>query len=144
MAFPGYRRQEVSELEPGDGLFLYTTRGCFHNPGRHRSRVIGLAEALDKPTELPEPVEVAGRSFTLGCSIQLKLLAPFGAGVDFAALVPQLESFPNKHGWATRLRRPLVGLTRADGALLARRLRPLGGPPAAAVDTYARPAARAS
>src|SRR6202051_2908697 len=45
MAVPDYRSREVSALEPGDQLFLYTTRGCFHNPTRDRGRVVGVAKA---------------------------------------------------------------------------------------------------
>lgn len=142
MAFPAYRRREVSALQPGDALLLYTTRGCFHNPTRDRGRIIGLAGALDTPTSLSEPVEVAGREFTLGCAIELGTLAPLGRGVELAPLVPELETFTNKHGWATRLRRPLVRVTTSDAKRLRSLLRPLAGPPGDALPAYLAAARR--
>ena len=119
MAFPAYRRREVADLKTGDDLFLYTTRGCFRNPTRDRGRVIGLAKALEPPTQLSEPVTVAGREFELGCSIKLSRLTPYPDGVELAPLIPELDSFPNKHGWATSLRRPLFFLEVGDARLLA-------------------------
>jgi hypothetical protein len=136
MAFPSYRRQEASALQPGDELLLYTTRGCFHNPGRDRGRVIGLAEAVERPVDLPQPFEVAGRTFTVGCRIEIGLLTPLGDGVELAPLVPELASFPNKHGWATRLRRPLVSIAEDDAKRLVKRLRPRAQPPAEVLSGY--------
>jgi hypothetical protein len=31
-AVGGHRRREAEALRPGDRVFLYSTRGCFHNP----------------------------------------------------------------------------------------------------------------
>jgi hypothetical protein len=136
MAFPGHRRREVAALAPGDRLFIYTTRGCFGNPTRGRGRVIGVAKALDAPGELPEPVALAGRQFELGCGIELGRIAPYGYGVELAPLVPNLSTFPNKHGWMTQIRRPLLPLTPEDSTLVARLLRAVSRPPAEAVDSY--------
>ena len=58
MAFPSTTRKEVQRLKVGDTVFLVTTRGCFPNPTRDRTRVIGQAqvtspvEALDPPLSL--------------------------------------------------------------------------------------------
>ena len=143
MAFPGYRRREAVEVAADDRLFLYTTRGCFHNPTTGRGRVIGIAKAVDQPTVLAEPVDVAARRFELGCSIEFVRLARYCEGVELAPLVPQLTTFPNKRGWMTRLRRPLVRLTAEDARLLVKLLRPVSGPPHEAIASYPTSAGRA-
>jgi hypothetical protein len=43
IAFPEQRRADAQALQVDDRLFLYATRGCFHNPGRDLGRVIGTA-----------------------------------------------------------------------------------------------------
>ena len=57
MAFPALRKSEAAALEVGDELLIHTTRGCFNNPTRDRSRVIGLALAIhagQRLTGVPE------------------------------------------------------------------------------------------
>lgn len=125
MAFPEYRAREVSALLPGDELLLYTTRGCFHNPDKDRGRIIGAAQAATGVERLDPHVVVSERSFGLGCRLALRTLAPYPRGVELSPLVPELDVFPNKTGWATRIRRPLVLLPKHDAALLRRRLEPL-------------------
>jgi hypothetical protein len=63
------------------------------------------------------------RTFTHGFSLQLEMLVPPGHGVGIAELVPQLSSFPNKTGWASKLRRPFLTLTADDAHLLRSRLK---------------------
>lgn len=142
MAFPDYRAREVADLKRGDELFLYTTRGCFHNPGRDRGRIIGAAKAASGVERLEPPLEVAGRRFGIGCQLTLTSLAPDGCGVELSPLVSQLDGFPNKTGWAPRLRRPLVPLSKRDAALLRRRLQQVADSPKLAVDEYVARAAR--
>lgn len=142
MAFPDYRAREVADLKRGDELFLYTTRGCFHNPGRDRGRIIGVAKAASEVERLEPPLEVAGRSFGIGCRLTVRSLAPDGRGVELSPLVPQLDGFPNKTGWAPRLRRPLVPLSKRDAALLRRRLQRVADSPKSAVKEYVARAAR--
>ena len=136
MAFPAHRLSEVSALARGDGLFLYTSRGCFHNPTRDRGRVIGLARAASGVAALDPPVVLADREFAYGCDLDIESLAPLHVGVDLAAMVPELATFPNKTGWTTRLRRPLVPLETKDAVLLRRRLRPLVGSPETVMGDY--------
>jgi hypothetical protein len=136
MAFPSYRRREVASLAAGDELFLYTTRGCFHSPGRDRGRVMGLAVARTSVEQLQPPVEVAGREFGLGCALDLKSLAPLGEGVELAGLVSRLGAFPNKTGWAVRIRRPLLTLPRSDASLLRRELAGFARPPQEVLEGY--------
>jgi hypothetical protein len=136
MAFPAHRLREVSALTHGDELFLYTTRGCFHNPPRDRGRVIGLARASSGIWSLDPPVVVADRQFAYACDLDIESLAPLRTGVDLAALVPELATFPNKTGWTTRLRRPLLPLDKEDAALLRRKLRRFAVSPDAATGEY--------
>ena len=117
-AFPSTRRAEVDRLARNDQLFLVTTRGCFHNPGRDRTRVIGRAVVTTDVVELRPPIELAGRTFSRGCSLKITSLAPYLTGVDLADLVPRLDAFPDKTHWSTRLRRPLVALSTDDAGLL--------------------------
>lgn len=136
MAFPRYRAKSVSAVDVGDELLIYTTRGCFHNPGRNRGRVIGRARALTEPVSLDEPVSVAGRVFSLGCDISVETLAPLGKGLELAPYVSDLDAFPNQKAWPAQLRRPLLPLSESDAAFLRSRLAHLTGPPSAAVPEY--------
>ncbi|WP_449060424.1 hypothetical protein [Planomonospora algeriensis] len=114
MAFPPTRRTEVDRLKVGDELFVLTTRGCWHNPTRDRTRVIGRATVTAGVTAYDEPVTIAGRDFTV------ESLTPYLTGVELVALVPRLETFPDKRdgAWSIRLRRPLLEVTEADARLL--------------------------
>ncbi len=136
MAVPTYRRGAAARLSKGDALFLYTTRGCFHNPGRDRGRVIGSAEALNAPVVLEEPVLIEGVCYPVGCDIELRKLAPKRKGVELAPLVLKMTTFTNKRAWAATIRRPLLKLTKEDANLLARELDPVVVPAREAVDSY--------
>lgn len=135
-AFPAYRAKDASALQVGDELLLYATRGCFHNPGKHRGRVIGRAIVTSRLAELDVPVQFGEREFPVGCDFELLELAPLHFGVEFPPLVPKLESFPNKTGWATRLRRALMTVTAADAALLRRELRKVAQEPSLGAGAY--------
>jgi hypothetical protein len=122
MAFPATRRPEVDRLGVGDELFLLTTRGCFHNPARDRTRMIGRAVVTTPVVPLHPPLELVGRTFPRGCGLEMASLAPYLTGVDLADLVPRLDAFPDKTAWSIRLRRPLVALSGRDPALVRQRL----------------------
>ena len=81
-------QQDASErvLTTGDELFLLTTRGCWHNPTRDRTRVIGRARVATGVETYARPVSIAGRDFTRGCGIDVDLLALCGQ-VDAKAVV---------------------------------------------------------
>lgn len=114
MAFRSLQR-EVRVLAPGDHLLLYTTRGCFGNPGRDRGRVIASGRAISAATPLEQAVEVAGRSFPFGCEVEFKTATAWPKGVEFAPLVPNLELFDGaSNHWSFRMRRPLVALPSHD------------------------------
>jgi hypothetical protein len=124
MAFQAHRAaQAARQLEPGVQLLLYVTRGAFHNPTRDRGQVIGEAIVASPLTSLDDALSMAGRKFTVACDLDIRAIAPRSEGVDLAALVDQLESFPVKHAWSARMRQPLVAFTDSDSQEVRRRLR---------------------
>jgi hypothetical protein len=62
-----------------------------------------------------------------GCAIGIETLAPLGEWRGRAALVDQLEAFPNSKVWSIYLRRPLLRLPPGDVRRLERWLAPLVG-----------------
>ncbi|MEU7021613.1 hypothetical protein ABZ990_13255 [Streptomyces sp. NPDC046203] len=123
MAFPAGRSTGLPEK--GDEILLYTTRGCFRNPGRDRGRIMGLATVTSEVAALPEPVSFDGRNFTSGCTLQVHGLAPRNEGVILADLVPQLQVFPDPKTWSVRMRRASLKLPEPDADLLRRELQPI-------------------
>lgn len=136
MAFPALRRSQAAALEIGDELFIYTTRGCFHNPTRDRGRVMGLALVGSDVHNLDEPVVFGERRYTSGCTLDIQGVAPLRDGVELGPLVPQLHAFPDPRTWSIRLRRPLVLLDDHDSALLKREVNPLLKPLHSQLDAY--------
>src|SRR5690349_14411371 len=110
MAFPEAGVNTAQRLQPGDKLLLYTTRGCFHNPIRDRSRVIGEATVKSAVTRLADPVRFGERSFPVGCSLTLHQLTHFRAGVELSEHICQMHAFPNPDAWSAYLRRTLLPL----------------------------------
>ena len=121
-AFPEGRARQVSALREGDSMLLYSTRGAWHNPTRDRGRIIGEARVSSEVRSLRQPVEIAGRSFYSGCSLDIESVAPYGQGVDLASLVPKLTMFPRKETWSVRLRNSIVLVPPADLALIRERM----------------------
>ena len=145
MAFPATPRAEVAALGAGDRLFLYATRGAWHNPTRDRGRVIGTATAATAVRTFDAPIEIAGRSFHSGCGLRIDGVVPYPGGLELQPLVEQLKAFPRPHAWSIYLRRALLRLPDADVALLDRKLRPLLKPRRPALATYpSAPAAATS
>ncbi|WP_239115009.1 hypothetical protein [Planotetraspora kaengkrachanensis] len=138
MAFPPTSRSEVNRLKVGDDLFVLTTRGCWHNPTRDRTRAIGIAKVTSDVVAYAEPVTIAGRDFTRGCQLSLEALAPYLTGVDLVPLVPLLDAFPDKRpgAWPIRLRRPLLQITESDADLLRQNLAAVAAIPSEVVPGY--------
>ena len=142
MAFHANRAADARALAIGDRLFVYTTRGCFHNPTRDRGRVIGEATIASGVSDLDEPVELAGRTFSVGCRLRITKLARLRDGVELAPLVPRLATFPNPRGWRTRMRQTLVPLHNRDIPILEELLAPLLQPRATVIGKYLAAAQR--
>ena len=122
MAFSALRRSRAMSLEIGDELFIYTTRGCFHNPGRDASRVMGLASVTTQVRDLAEPVVFGARRFTSGCTLAIQGVTALRQGVELRSLVTELHVFPDVRTWSAQLRRPLVRLDEHDASVLKRHL----------------------
>jgi hypothetical protein len=118
MAFPALRRSQAMALEIGDELLVYTTRSCFHNPGRDAGRVMGLAQVTTQVRDLAEPIVFGERRYTSGCALTVQGVAALREGVELSALVTELHIFPDAGTWGMQLRRPLVLLDDHDASLL--------------------------
>jgi hypothetical protein len=136
-ALPPWRAREARELEPGDRLLLYTTRGCFHNPTRDRGRIVGLASVTAKSAVLRRPVRFGNHEYNVGVPFRIERLAPWREGVELAPLVPHLTSFPNPRAWSGRMRRALVPLTPEDADFLLGELEEIAPPYPQALAGYA-------
>ncbi|MFF5110441.1 hypothetical protein [Streptosporangium sp. NPDC000509] len=138
MAFPPTSRREVAKLKVGDNLFIVTTRGCWHNPTRDRTRIVGLAKVTTSVVAYDEPVTIAGRDFTRGCELSIETLAPYLTGVELVPLVPHLDAFPDKRSgrWSNRLRRPLLEISDDDAQFLGQKLGNVCGDAATMIPKY--------
>jgi hypothetical protein len=123
MAFTSRRRREIDALKEGDELFLLTTRTAFHNPRVDRTMVVGRAIATSSTRPLSSPLEIAGRTFTSVCDLEIKELAPRRSGIEVVPIVHAIEALASSASWGMLLRRPLLELTSADAAFLAERLK---------------------
>ncbi len=124
MAFPAHRNRDAAQVSQGDRLFLYTTRGCFHSPGRDRGRVIGEATVTSAVSSLKEPVQFGEHSYSLGCSLDITGLAPRDKGPEMIGVVNDLHLFPNANpkSWGVRLRRVLAPIDKHDAGVLHKQL----------------------
>lgn len=136
MAFTAQRRNDARRLARGDRLFIYTTRGCFHNPTRDRGRVIGEAAVVSAVIDLSSPLELSGRTFTVGCRLRIPELAELGGGVELAPLIPRLRTFPDPASWSARMRQPLLRLADEDAPVIAEPLACLARPRQAVLAEY--------
>ncbi|MGY0002498.1 hypothetical protein [Micromonospora sp. I033] len=94
MAFPATPRAEVAALAADDRMFLYATRGAWHNPTRDRGRIIGTATPQSTVRMLAAPIEIAGRTFVSGCDLRIDSLVPYPGRLELQPLVKQLAAFP--------------------------------------------------
>lgn len=123
MAFRQANASRAERLEPGDRLFLYTTRSAFGNPARDRGRIIGEAEVTSNVKQREKAALIGGQPFTHDCQIALRGLAPFREGVELTPLIDELEVFPDPDAYSAKLRRPLLALPAADDKLIRARLK---------------------
>jgi len=121
-------RERLRSSPPvGHELLLYTTRGCYRNPGRDRGLVMGHAVVSSPPGTLEAPVSFRGRDFTIGFDVEVTGVARVHDGVELGPLAGRLDFLPDPSTWSVRLRRSLVPLGDNDARELATRIQPLLG-----------------
>lgn len=125
MAFsPGLSRR-AAQIQPGDSLVLYVTRGAFHNPTRDRSQIAGLATVKSPVARLRRPVVIDGREFTSACDLEIGIVLPERQGLPVEPLVANLGFIKKKDVWGGYFRSGLVQLPDRDFRTVARALRRL-------------------
>jgi hypothetical protein len=70
-------------------------------------------------SDLDGPIEIAGRTFTVGCRLRIAQLTALGTGVELAPLIPLLRTFPDPANWSARMRQPLLRLANEDVHVIA-------------------------
>lgn len=138
MAFPATPRAEVARLAQGDRLFLYATRGAWHNPTRDRGRIIATATVAGPVRRRDEPIEIGEMRFHSECRLRIEGVVPYPSGIELQPLVPELTAFPKPHAWSVYLRRALVALPEQDATLLKEAVTPLLVSRTAALPSYPR------
>lgn len=137
-AFAEHRAADAARLEPGDRLFLYSTRGCFHNPTRDRGRVIGRATVTATTRRLKKPVRFDGREYPHLVELEIETLAPVRTGLELSPIVGRLSrTFPDPGSWSVRLRRALLSLDPVDAELIDQLQQTAAPPYPEALDSYA-------
>ena len=140
VAFPPGRTTQARVLDAGDLLFLYTTRGAFHNPTRDRGRIAGRAVVLEPPQVFDDAMELAGLRFASGCPIDIDLLAPYRGGAELVPLVHHMSAtFGIGDGWRARMRATLVPVAEADAPVLEHAVSEHAGNPRDVLADYPRP-----
>ena len=130
-------RERLRSAPPvGHEILLYTTRGCYRNPGRDRGLVMGHAVVSSPPGTLEAPVSFRGRDFTIGFDVEVTGVAEVHNGVELGPLAGQLDFLPDPATWSVRLRRSLVPLSDRDARTLTTRLKPLLDQPEGRVADY--------
>jgi hypothetical protein len=122
MAFsPGLSRR-AAQIQPGDSLVLYVTRGAFHNPTRDRSQIAGLATVMSPVSPLRKPVVIDGREFTMACDLKIDVVLAERQGVPVEPLVRRLSFVKKKDVWGGYFRSGLVQLPVGDFRTITRAL----------------------
>lgn len=134
MALPS--RSRTADIDEGDELFFVTTRNCFGNPSRDRSRIVAIARTGSAVARLEKPLKLAGRTFDRGFDLDIETLAPFRVGVELPPLVEELDAFPNKRAWSWFMRRPALRVSTNDARMLRRLVRPVGETPDEVIPAY--------
>ena len=140
VAFPPGRTSQARVLDAGDVLFLYTTRGAFHNPTRDRGRISGRVVVLEPPQVFADIMELAGLRFASGCRIHIDRLAPYRGGAELVQLVHRMPAtFGTGDGWRARLRATLLPIAEADTPILEAAVSEHAGEPKDALADYPKP-----
>lgn len=130
----------ASAPRPGATLLLYTTRGCYGNPGRDRGLVMGVAQVTSEPRRLPAPVAFRGHEYLIGLGLDLRGVCPVREGVELGPLQGWLDLLPADGPWSYPLRKSVVSLSDHDATLIRGRPEPLLRPGSEVLPAYARAA----
>ena len=133
-ALPAARAASAPAL--GTTLLLYTTRGCYRNPGRDRGLVMGVAQVASPPEPLQAPVTFRGHEYWIGLSLDLHGLCAVHEGVELGSLQGQLRLLPREGPWSYPLRRSVVPLSVGDARLISEHLEPLLRPVSEVLRAY--------
>jgi hypothetical protein len=122
LAFPSTRRREALTIAPGDEIFLYVTRGAYHNPTRDRAQICAAFLAHRSAEALAAPILIAGREFLFLLPVVAQVVAAPRRGADFASMAESMEFIPAGCSWAPFLRRAIFLVPSHDAAVLRREL----------------------
>lgn len=137
VAFPEQRHKNLfPTFGEGDTLYLYSTRGAYHNRGRDRGRVFARVTVTAPMERSDAPYEFGGRKLPIEVPIEVEALAPARTGVNVADLVPRMTSFPKPETWSVYLRRSAYPLTPHDAELIDRHLAAMAGSVEENLDSY--------
>lgn len=137
-AIPAARAE--SAPRPGTTLLLYTTRGCYRNPGRDRSLAMGMAQVTSHPRRLRGPVTFRGHEYVIGLDLDLQGVCRVHEGVQLGPLQGRLELLPPEGPWSYPLRRSVVPLSDPDATLIREPLVSLLRPVSEVLPAYERAA----
>lgn len=113
-------RREARALKPGDELFLYITRGAWHNPTRHRGQIVGSATLTTNVSAFDRPLEIARHQFITYAGIRITHLTKLQHGLDLSETAHELEAIKQPKAWYMYLRRSLLSINEVDAATIAR------------------------
>jgi hypothetical protein len=111
-----FRNRAGPDLQPGERMAVYLTRGAFHNPTRGRSLIVALGY-IDSSV-VAEPIIVAGQTYDRSCALTFDSQAPLNDGLPFSQLVEKLQFIDKKDAWGAYLRRTFVRLSDEDFAVI--------------------------
>lgn len=118
MAFSEGLARRASNIQVGDRLILYVTRGAFHNPTRDRSQLAGVAIVTSPVRRLSRSVSIAGRDFVVGCRLDVEVSLPEREGVPFIPWIRRMDFIRRKDSWGQYLRAGLIALPPGDFKIL--------------------------
>ncbi|SEC38732.1 hypothetical protein SAMN04489844_2202 [Nocardioides exalbidus] len=139
VAFPEQRyKNTFPNFVRGDVIYLYATRGAFHNPTRDKGRIFARAVVRGPVERTKAPLTFRDRVHPLLMPVSVERLAPALEGVDLADLVPRMTSFPKPETWSVYLRRSTCPLTPEDAKLVDAKLKKVSGPLTDHLEDYLR------
>jgi hypothetical protein len=141
LGFAAERQREVRRLHAGDRVLLYAATAIYGKGKRARGRLIGAADATSDVHPLDQEIQLAGRTYGLGATLDLQGLAEYGTGIEIPPLLGRVKVFPTNqpNSWPPMLQRPLLRLMPDDFLIIIGELQPLLRAPDETVAGYLRP-----